>query len=176
MRKYFNKIALVAVMATLMSGCYRERQCSLEHYTNKNPRAAHFFKSDTLNMAQLSEKYMDMVDGDTLVVRGLLASNEGSGYRGHVFDFPKYIHDSIDFESYNYQVQFLYDRKLWLMPTDGMDSLADDTPLMVKGILHLGFWGPGTDSYWKMAKFNGHVCVEFSYFDVLEFTIEDKEE
>lgn len=173
MKRYLNIVTIIASVVVMMAGCMNPyHPCLLEHYKNQTPRAARSFENDTLNMAQLAGEYMSLVDGDTIVVRGYkMSAHALDGYRERILDYTMYLHDNdTSFEGLAGHIQFLEERRLWLLPISGMDSLSDDTPLVLRGILHFDFWGPGV-----AGEIGQHHCAEVSYLNVLEFTKESEE-
>ena len=80
-----------------------------------------------------------------------------------------YLHDYFeDFEpSYGYygngRIQFFANRELWLDGINNIDSMPNDTRVVVTGILHFNFFdpGPGPD-----------YCEETSFLEILELSKE----
>ena len=166
----------IIIMATIaMTGCgvINHGNCRMPHYPNQTQRNSRYFAGDTLNLAQLADKYTQLIEGDTIVVRGCFVQGERHTWgTAPPHGFTMYLHDcSEDFEpSDGYwgvsgHVQFFATRELLLYGINEIDSIANDTWVVVTGIIHFSFFdpGPGPD-----------YCEEQSFLEVLELT--EKEE
>ena len=142
----------------------------MPHYPNQTQRYSRYFAGDTLDLAQLSDKYTQLIEGDTIVVRGCLVQGDHS-WEGVMTShgFTMYLHDYFeDFEpSYGYWggslVQFFATRELLLSGINEIDSIANDTRVVVTGIIHFSFFDPGTVQEY---------CEELSFLEILELTKE----
>ena len=168
----------MAIICTTLTGCgvINDGQCGLPHFQNHNhtTRNSIYIAGDTLDLARLADIYVELQEGDTIIVRGYLVQGEINEWGGAMPNtFKMYLHDYYDeFEaSYGYygngRVQFFAKRELWLDGINEIDSISNDTRVVVTGILHFNFFdpGPGTD-----------YCEETSFLEILELTkeLEDK--
>lgn len=165
---------IAAIFCTTLIGCgeINDGQCGLPHYQNQNQttRNSRHIAGDTLDLARLADIYVELLEGDTIVVRGCLVQDGINEWEGTIpYSFNMYLHDYFeDFEpSYGYygngRIQFFANRELWLDGINNIDSMPNDTRVVVTGILHFNFFdpGPGPD-----------YCEETSFLEILELSKE----
>lgn len=166
-------MALIAILIMVTTGCgtINDGNCFLPHYNNqdqpsRNPR---YFDEDTLDLSQLASNYEKLIDGDTIAVCGCLVQGGINGWgTAPPHSFTMYLHDCFeDFEwGYGYcgisgRAQFYATRELWLYGINEIDGIANDTWVVVTGILHFSIFNPGPGPDY---------CEETSFLEILELT------
>ena len=72
-------MAIIGIMV-IIAACDGPGVCELPHFINKHPRNAKDFLLDTLTMADLAEKYITLIDGDTIAVRGHISYCDSNSF------------------------------------------------------------------------------------------------
>lgn len=175
-------VAIIAVSAALFSSCGNYGTCHWNHFINPYPRNNKDFSSDTLTIEQLAEKYNDLVDGDTITVRGIIDSKRltWGPYRYPNNTMSMYLHNNSHPDNSGLQpsprgwgkIQFITEWELWLDTLDGMGSIPSGTYIVTNGIIHFYHDGTGTDVGGD-SRYDGN-CYEKSYLKVLSYLIEER--
>ncbi len=167
--KFFFSFFIVAAILSVIS-CNRPQPCSLKHYVESdNCRLARDFSADTMSLEALVWKYFELVDGDTIVVKGYLNPYRYSAeiplgcYGGENFRDNKYLcdnppeADTINYQDlyertldsrfmsfyqgqYGYGWVLFFDRlHLFVIPDSSLWAYTDTSKLIVRGIFHLQY-------------------------------------
>lgn len=165
MKKRLTIMAIIGIMV-IIAACDGPGVCELPHFINKHPRNAKDFSLDTLTMADLAEKYMTLIDGDTIAVRGHISYCDSNSF--NIFNAHAYLYDRENFSvNYSSPHTLLFERGyLFLNTIGGMCGLSSEILIAVRGVIHFGHYGPGVDG-------NNHpgFCEEEAILDVLSFSI-----
>ena len=161
-------IGVLAVLFLVPTSCDVPKPCRLSHYESaSNCRSPKSFLNDTLSMNGLMQRYFDLVDGDTIVVKGYLnpyryseeiheACGRGTENQRYLSDYPietdtinysalyDYYIDMryIDFyqgEFGNGHVNFFERLHLFVVPDTALWRQAPGTEITITGVFLLGY-------------------------------------
>lgn len=170
MKKISINFFTIAILAILANGCHDIPICHVPHYVNPTPRMAVNYSDDTLSIDQLLDKYSDLVDGDTIAIRGTFEKRDGtSGLDWGVFsfDYSMYLRDTCERDCTQYSVQFLRYKELWLVPSNALEQIPSGSKVILHGILRFDILGPGVTSN------EPGRCEEYLHMEVLDYIIEN---
>lgn len=196
--KNMKRLLIFALCATgvlIQSGCLKNYECKMYHFTNPDIRPATSFTDDTLSMRELVDNYYDLVSGDTLILTGYVNHSNYEVVPHHDYSIPEsyYLCDYDPREGgminylneyeQNYDLRYVeFYQEQWgkgpvaffhylhmpLWPKEIFSELPEYEKVVVKGTVHFEHFGNGIE-YFGLANRGG--CEEQAYFEIVNWEL-----